>query len=194
MHELHGPCAPTQGKENLSRHPLQSNAQRRTTKLAAAGKTSFTAIVSKNIQNPHKSNIAMATNNENKASSPQVQEGGQKQEQPEPLFQNPPIGHRLLTNGFSTLEELKDELHFFTYTQRFNVTQLRHERYKEGFGPTVVHFFCSNGLHLYRKPKQAPPPRPPSSQQVAAGTDQSPESTAPAPVLAPAPEPKRCCP
>ena len=144
-------------------------------------------------ENTHKAaNFAMATNNQSKASFPQAQEDGQKEEQSEPLFQNPPVGHRLLTNGFSTLEDLKDELRFFAYTQRFNVVQLRNGGYKEGFGPTIVYFICSNGAHLYRKPKQAAPPRPPSSQPVAAGTDQSSESAAPAP--APAPEPKRCCP
>ena len=146
-------------------------------------------------ENTHKAaNFAMATNNESKASSPQVQEDDQKEEQSEPLFQNPPVGHRLLTNGFSTLEDLKDQLHFFAYTQRFNVAQLRNKGYKEGFGPTAVHFICSNGAHLYRKPKQAPPPRPLSSQPVAAGTNQSSESAATASAPALAPEPKRCCP
>ena len=60
-------------------------------------------------------------------------------------FSNPPPGHRLLTHGYNSFEDLVAELNDYYAQARFSVIKLRSVNLVKGFGYSRVDFGCARG-------------------------------------------------
>ena len=60
-------------------------------------------------------------------------------------FSNPPPNHRLLTQAYSSLEELEADLYDYCAQARFSVAKLRSVNKVKDFGYTRVDYGCAKG-------------------------------------------------